>query len=310
MRYYITFGLPIVLLVIGFWFLLHQYRRIFINWHKELTFRKIAFYSSVILIKALLLMFLIILVHNNFHDDHIIELTLFLSLFFVFAIVQSSYSFGGFIGRIKYIYRYAKQFFQARSTNANEFRDNFNKTTNQPYSVLVKILVIILFFLVFIPNITVFVAANIIYLFFILFLLIVSMLLNNVIYFGIIGLIVFQYDPASIVISDINWYILSLTFLIILIGFVLETRMDNRMFFVKTVMSVKSFKWHLGYDRIFSSDNVIIYQNLVNHYYYFNYRITGLVIVYDSLIDIRLSPFLARKMIQKGTQYLKETHEI
>jgi hypothetical protein len=136
------------------------------------------------------------------------------------------------------------------------------------------------------------------------------MLLNNVIFFGIIGLIVFQYDPASINLSNANLYILTLTFLIILTGLVVETRMDNRMFFVKTVMSVKSFKWHLGYEKIHQSNEVIIYQNLVNHYYYFNYRITGLVIVYDSIIDLRLSPYITRKMIQKGTQYLRETHEI
>jgi hypothetical protein len=310
MRYYLSFGLPIVLLVIAFWFLIRQYRQVFMNWHKELTVKKILFYSVVIIVKAFIVLFILILIHNNFHDDHLIELTLFLSIFFVFAIVQSSYSFGGFLGRIQYIYHYAKEFFQQRSTNANTFRDSIVKTFKQPYSFMIKVGTILAFILVFTPNITVFVAANILYLFFIALLLIISMLLNNIIYFGIISLIVFQYEPSSIMLNDFNWYILTLTFLILLIGFVLETRMDNRMFFVKTVMNVKSFKWHLGYEQIHQTEDVIIYQNLVNHYYYFNYRITGLVIVYDSLINLRLSPFLARKMIQKGTQYLRQSNEM
>lgn len=310
MRYYLSFGLPIVLLTIAFWFLLRQYRIVFINWRHELTIQKILYYSVQVLIKALIMLGLIIMIHNTFHSDHLLELTLFIGVFFIFSIIQSAYSLGGFIARIKYIYYYAKDFFTKRSMDATVFRNKIKIVTSQPYSFVAKLIIIIAFVVIFIPNITLFVTANILYLFFIFFLLLIAALLNNVIYFGVTALIIFQYDPVSITFSDMNWYVVVLTFMILLIGFVVETRMDNRMFFVKQIMSVKSFNFKLGYEEIYRSNTIIIYQNYINHFYYFYYRVTGLVIVYESLVDLRISPMIAKKMIQKGTQYLKQTSEL
>jgi len=310
MRYYLSFGLPIVLITIAFWFLLRQYHIVFVNWRKELTVRKILYYSTQIVFKAVLMLFLIIMIHNNFHSDHLLELTMFVLIFLLFSILQSSYSFGGFIGRIRYIFYYARDFFKKRSIDATVFKNKIQGVVNQPYSYFVKLLVILLFLIVFIPNITIFVSANILYLFFIFFLLLLAALLNNIIYFGLTALIVFQYDPVSITFSEANWIIILLTLMILLTGFVLETRMDNRMFFVKSVMSVKKFNFKLGYEQIYRSNSIIIYQNYLNHYYFFYYRVTGLVIVYDSLVDLRVSPLIARKMVQKGTQYLKQSKEI
>jgi hypothetical protein len=310
MRPYLSLGLPIVLIAIAFWYLLRQYKRVFVDWHRELSVRKVGFYSAVILGKALITLFLIIMIHNNFHNDHRLELLLYINLFFVFAVLQSSYAFGEFKARIQYIYLYAKRFFEERSADATEFRDRILTLFNKSYSYGIRLLIIAAFILVFLPNITVFVAANIFYVFFVLFLVLVAATLNNVIYFGLLALIVYQYDPVSMSIADMNWYVFILAFLILLIGFLVETRLDNRMFFVKTVMSVKSFRFHLGYEIIQETNDYIIYQNLVNGYYYFYFRITGLVIVYDSLVNIKQSVLLQRKMIQKGKQYLRESHEL
>lgn len=310
MRAYISIGLPIVLIAIAFWYLLRQYKRVFVDWHKELTMKKVGMYSIVIVIKALVALFFIVMIHNNFHSDHRIELILFVLLFFTFAVIQSSFSFGEFKARILYIYLYAKQFFEARSSDATKFRDRILTLFDKSYSYVIRLLIISAFIIVFIPNITVFIAANIFYVLFILMLVLIAAVLNNVIYFGLLALIVYQYDPASISFMDMNWYVMLLAFLILLIGFVVETRLDNRMFFIKTVMTVKSFKFHLGYEVIYHTNDLIIYQNMVNGFYYFNYRITGLVIVYDSLVNLKQSIFLQRKMIQKGKQYLRKSHEI
>ena len=310
MRAYISIGLPIVLITIAFWYLLRQYKRVFVDWHKELTIRKVSIYSLLILAKALVALFFVVMIHNNFHTDHQLELVLFVLLFFTFAVIQSSFSFGEFKARILYIYMYAKAFFEARSSDATVFRDNIQNIFNKSYSVIIRIGIITAFIVVFIPNITVFIAANIFYVLFILLLVLIAAVLNNVIYFGLLALIVYQYDPASITLSDMNWYVMLLALLILLIGFVVETRLDNRMFFIKTVMSVKSFKFHLGYDVIYQTNDLIIYQNMVNGFYYFNYRITGLVIVYESLVNLKQSVILQRKMIQKGKQYLRQSHEI
>ena len=310
MRAYISIGLPVVLIAIALLYLLRQYKRVFVDWHKELTVKKVAYYSVVIVIKAVVALFLVIMIHNNFHNDHRFELLLFVLLFFGFAVIQTSFSFGEFKARVRYIYLYGSRFFQQRSADATEFRDRAKQLLNRSYSYGIRLLIITAFILVFLPNITVFVAANLFYMFFLVFLLLVAAILNNVIYFGLLALIVYQYDPVSISISDMNWYVLLLSILILLIGFVVETRLDNRMFFVKTVMSVKSFKFHLGYEIVHESNELIIYQNMVNGLYYFYYRITGLVIMYESLVNIKQSVILQRKMIQKGKQYLRETKEI
>lgn len=310
MRAYISIGLPIVLITIAFWYLLRQYKRVFVDWHKELTIQKVSIYSFVILAKALIALFFVVMIHNNFHSEHQVELVLFVLLFFTFAVIQSSFSLGEFKARILYIYLYAKAFFEARSTDATVFRDTIKELFNKSYSIIIRLGIVTAFILVFIPNITVFIAANIFYVLFILLLVLIAAILNNVIFFGLLALIVYQYDPASITFSDFNWYVMLLALLILLIGFVVETRLDNRMFFIKTVKSVKSFKFHLGYEVVYQSNDLIIYQNLVNRLYYFNYRITGLVIVYESLVNLKQSIFLQRKMIQKGKQYLKQSHEI
>ncbi len=310
MRYVLSFGLPVVLLGLGFWFLLHQYRSFFRSWYKEVTWHKVLIYSGEIVAKALISLLLIVLIHNNFHEQHLIELTLFLALFFGFSILQSSFSINGFFSRIRYIYRYAKMFFLKRSEDANEFRDKLTEAASGSYSFVIKAAVVIAFLVLFLPNITVFVAANIFYFLFLLGLILLATLLNNIVYFGISALIAFQYDPGSITFGDFNPLVMTLTFVILLVGFVVETRLDNRMFFIKTVMNVKSFKFHLGYQEIYRSGSIIIYRNLVNGYYYFYYRITGLVIVYDSYADLSISGAITRKMIRKGTQYLKETNEI
>lgn len=298
------------MLSIAFWFLLRQYRFIFANWHKELTLRKILYYSIQVIVKALLMLLLIIMIHNNFHTEHLLELTLFILLFFLFSIIQSSYSISGFLARLRYIVYYAKDFFKKRSIDATVFRNKIQGVVNQPYSTFAKVIIIVLFILAFIPNITIFVTANVLYLLFIFFLLLLAAVLNNIIYFGLTALIIFQYDPVSVTFGDINGYVVALTMLILIIGFIVETRMDNRMFFVKSVMSVKSFNFKLGYEEIYRSKNIVIYQNYINHFYFFYYRVTGLVIVYTSIVDLRISPTLAKKMIQKGTQYLKESKEI
>ena len=306
MEHIIPVILAVLLLILGFWFIKNNYRSYMTNWRKEITVRKLFSYGIIAVVKSLVLFVLIIVIHNYFHSDHRIELIMFILIYILLAIFQSAYSFGGFLSRIKYIFNYSINIFKKRSKDAETFRHEVFNDSFSKFSSLIRVLVFISFIIFFMPNITLFVFSNFLYVLLVVSLLLLSLVLNNIIYFGLISLIVFQIDPVGISFGSVNLGVLFLSYFIILIGIVIETRMDNRMFRLVASRMVKSLNFDKGYEIVYYRKNIVVYQNVINKNYYVYYRMNGIVTVFESMFDAKLTDFLVRKMIFKGTQYLRK----
>lgn|GEM_PF-1566000 len=304
-EYIISIVLPISLLILAIWFIRINYNSYIYNWRNELTVKKIFYYGVPAIIKSAVLLFLVIFIHNHFHSDHYLELTLFITIYIVVAIIQSAYSFGGFISRFKYISTYALKLFRTKSMEAETFKDKLLENSFIRYSLLIRSLIVISFLVLFLPNISIFVVSNIFYFLVVISLLLLSLVLNNLIYFGLISLMIFQYDPTEISFINVNYVVLILSYLTILVGMVIETRMDNRMFKMIANRMIKDINFKKGYIQIYQTKQTIVYQNTVNKYYYVYYRLHGIVTVFESMFDAKISNSIIRKMIFKGTQYLR-----
>ncbi len=305
----ISIVLPILLLILAAWFISINYRAYIVNWGKELTTKKVLSYGFIVFIKTSIMYTIIIIIHLNFHKDHNLELVLFTGLYFIAAILQSAYSFGGFISRVKFIGNYSLSKFRKKSKEAEDFKNKIKDSAFEHYSTLIKAVVIIAFIVLFIPNISIFVISNIFYFLLIISFILLSLLLNNLIFFGLVSLMIFQYDPIGISLSEINFVVLFLSFIVLFIGVVIETRLDNRMFSIIASRMIKSINFNKGYTPIYQTKGIIVYQNKVNSYYYTYYRYNGIVVVFESFFDAKLSNYIVRKMINKGSQYLKYNGE-
>jgi hypothetical protein len=304
MTYFISIALPIILLLFAVWFMRLNYRAYFINWRKELTFQKVLKYGLPIIIKSSILYFLIIVIHNYVHSEHRLELVLFILLFFVLSITQSAYSIGGFVSRIKFIFNYSVKQFNKKSEEADKFiarlfHDSFSK-----YTFFVKVVITASFLVFFLPNIGLFIASNIYFFLIIISFLLLSFMLNNIIYFGLISLMIFQYDPVSISFVNVNVIVVILSYLVLVAGFVIETRFDNRMFLIVGSRLIKKMNFGTKYYKMLQTRHHVVYQNTLNKNYYVYYRLNGIVLIFESYYDAKLSIFIVKKMIQKGIQYL------
>ena len=95
----------------------------------------------------------------------------------------------------------------------------------------------------------------------------------------------------------------------LLLGFSIEDRLEDKMFLTVKVMEVKRFNFKLGYDVVFDKKKVIIYKNIINGYYYVYFRSIGLVVVYHSDFDVKLSNAVQRYMINEAKRFLISNNE-
>lgn len=310
MRYFLSIILPIVLLTLGFWYSFNIHKKYLLMWRKEASLKEFLIYSFPTFIKSIAIMFLIIFIHNTFHNHDYKELILFVLVFFVFSIFQSPWSLGGFLTKSKNLFYSAKLFYSDKSSRADRFVNKIIDIFIGRGQILVKILIFIGFIIVFIPNITLFITTNILY-FLLLFILVgLSLIMNNIIYFGFVSLMIFQFDPVSITFTNINYLVLILSYLVIIIGLSLENRLEKKMFFIITVMEVKNFNFKLGYNTLFNKKNVTLYQNALNRYYYVYFRNIGLVVVYYCDFDISLSETVMRQLVKEGKKHLLSNNEL
>jgi hypothetical protein len=135
-----------------------------------------------------------------------------------------------------------------------------------------------------------------------------SLLQNNIIYFGLTSLLVFQLNESVIEWNNIPFLPLTLSFFVIVLGVVLETRLERRMFILIKVLPVKRLNFNLGYNIVWDKRSIIIYQNQINHYYYTYFRKIGVVVVYHSIYDAKISFMVLNRMIQYGKRYLTENN--
>lgn len=308
MNYYLGIFVPFCLFIIGIWYSYSIHRRQFKASHSP-SIREIVLFLIPALIKSIITMGLIIIIHNSFHDDHFIELAFFIIVLFTFSIFQSSYSLGGFLTRSKSLLYYSKTFFNDSGTRVDNFINRVTDIFVGKGQFFVKGIIFIVFIVVFIPNITIFITGNILYLVIIVLLIVLSLLLNNIIYFGIISILIFQVDPVSIHLIDANYLVLTTSFIVLLIGFSIEDRLEDKMFLPLKVMEVKRFNFKLGYNVLFHKPRVTIYQNIINKYYYVYFRDIGLVIVFYSDFDIKLSNSILKYLIKEGRTLLLKNSE-
>lgn len=299
----------IMLMGIAFWYLLKFNSNQLKNWFDEITFKKVATYGLGILLKSLIVMVLIIFIHNSFHEDHFIELTLFIIIFFIYSIVQSGYSVSGMLNRNKHVTASFIDFFKLSTNRLNKVINSIEDKYFVQASVLIKVAVVVAFALIFIPTASLYLTTNVLFLIIIAFFIVLSLLQNNIIFFGLTSLIVFQFNNGAVSFTDYNGWALMVSFLIIVIGTAVETRLERRMFILIRSMEVKRFNFNLGYTKTYESKSIIMYENIINHYYYIYYRKTGIVLVYHSLLDPKVSSFLLRRMVKYGIEYLKKYGE-
>ncbi|MEC9485592.1 MAG: hypothetical protein UMR38_06920 [Candidatus Izemoplasma sp.] len=310
MQYFISIILPIGLLLLAFVSMYHYQKHIFNNFIQE-TAKSYAFSTVVIaLAKTLLAVILLVFIHNAFQDNHYLELLLFLLVFLVFSIFQSAHSLGGFLTRNKLFY------YQTRSLVINEtkrFNQLFSWFTEQYQAhskTIIKLAVVVAFVLVFLPNFSILVTTNLLFLFLITALIIVSLAFNQLIYFGIIALLIFQLQPERLTFETMDLLLMSLAFIVLFIGLSIDHRLQQKMFFLITMMPVKRFNFKLGYEHIVSDKHAIIYKNIINHYYYVYYRKIGLVVVYHSEVDVKMSKIVQHKMMRYGKKYIYHTADL
>ncbi len=303
----IFLSVAFVLLLIAYYYSSKMYYRQLLNWNNEITWKKVLMYITPISIKSIIALTLLIFIHNSFHDDHLLELTLFIFVFFLFSIFQSSFSIAGFFNRNKYVYGSFLSFFKGSSIKLNTL---FGKLSNSidGAKLIIRLLIIVGFILVFIPNFSLYVTTNIIFLMLIILMVGLSLLQNNIIYFGLTSLLVFQLNESVIEWNNIPFLPLTLSFFVIVLGVVLETRLERRMFILIKVLPVKRLNFNLGYNIVWDKRSIIIYQNQINHYYYTYFRKIGVVVVYHSIYDAKISFMVLNRMIQYGKRYLTENN--
>lgn len=295
------------LLVVSYFYSANMYHKQLHNWNNEISIHKVLIYITPIFIKTMIALILIIFIHNSFHGEHLFELTLFISVFFLFSIFQSSFSIVGFFNRNKYVYGTFLDFFRGSSERINGLFNRLSEAING-VTLLIRITIIVGFIIVFIPNISFVVTTNIIFLMLIVLMIGLSLLQNNIIYFGLTSLFVFQLNESSITFDNIPYVILLVSFFILAAGVTLETRLERRMFVLIKVLAVKRLNFNLGYDIVWDKRSIIIYQNQINRYYYIYFRKIGVVMVYHSIYDAKISYLVLNKMIRYGKKYLAQNN--
>jgi len=301
--------IPILMIVLGIYISYKIHRTHLLIWKEEFKIEELLVILIPTLLKSFLIMFLIIIIHNSVHSDHFVELLLFVLVFFVFSIIQSSFSLGSFMFRFKNLKKTTIEFFKDKTKRADKFIHRLYDSVDGMEAVFFKVIIIFAFILIFLPNITIFITTNIIYITLILVFLIASLLLNNIIYFGIVSLMIFQFNPVSLSFDNANYIVLFSSYLVILLGLSLDNRLDSKMFSLIRVMEVKKFNFELGYDLLKQTNRIQVYQNKLNKYYFVYFRLLGLVVVYHTDIDIKLSNNMIKKLIDNSKRFLIKNNE-
>ncbi len=308
MNYVVGIFLPVGLLIVGLYYSISIHRAKLRTSHVP-SIKEILIFLLPAFFKSVIGMSMILLIHNSFHDDHLVELVFFVILLFMFSIFQSSYSLGSFLTRSRSLIRYSTTFFRDSSQRADQFVNRAIDILLGKGQLFIKIIIFLLFIVVFIPNITIFITGNVLYFSIIFLLLALSLLMNNIVYFGIISLLIFQVDPISIHLNNINYLVLILSYLVMLLGFSIEDRLEDKMFYIINVMEVKRFNFKLGYNILYNTKRIIIYQNIINKYYYVYFRDVGIVTVFYTAFDLSLSNQITRQLIREGKAVLIKNSE-
>lgn len=304
MKYFISIVLPIILTSFGLYYAFHIQRKYYKEWIKDFTLQQFFIYIIPTFIKSVIIYGLIIFIHNSVHESQYVVMILYILVFFGYSIIQSSYSISAFLSRGETLVYRMTHFYQDNGERVDKFFNRLLDVIQGAGSLFVKILIIIGFFIVFIPNISLFITTNILYFLLFILLIMLSLIMNNILYFGLISLMIFQIEPVSLSFNNINFIVMGASYVVILIGLSLENRLERKMFFVVNVLEVRKLNFNLGYSQIRNNKQYILYQNQVNHYYYIYFRQIGLVVVFHCDFKVELSNHVINYMIKQGKRTL------
>jgi len=271
----------------------------------QMTSRNV-YHSSIAFLKTIFALLLLILIHNSFQTREVLELFLFLSVFLAYSVLQSSYSVGGFVSRMEQLFLSTKIFFTKNIKDLFRIVKTFHKSIYKHTSIYAKILVVAVFLFSFIPNASIFLFSNLLYSSLLVLFLTVPFFMTPSVYFGMISLLIMGNDGSNISVHSFNPLIMMLSFSILFLGMSLDRRMQNQMFLLITVLPVRKLNFKLGYEQLYFKGRMTIYRNYLNHYYYVYDRMNGVVVVYHTDINAKLSMRVLRKMVKQTKQ---EVHQ-
>lgn len=292
------------LLVLAFWFISKNYKQIYkgykIDWSDKLFFLKVFW----ILIKTSISLFVIILIHNLFHHEKYLPMMLLGLVFIVISILQSEYARVGFQSRIKYILNYIERTFLKRKKEVLNLFKGLEHDEFDRYLMSVKVLLLIVLFFIFLSQLGILVITNLFFVIVISSLVILTFILNNLIYFGFTSLIVLQYNPELITFSNFSFYIISIAFIITFIGMLFDSIFNQRICIITGSFYIKDIHFDDKFKLVYRTRKILIYQNKINRMYYLHYRSVGYVLSFESYYDAKLYKSIQKKMIHTGKMFL------
>jgi len=296
--------ITISLLVIALWFISKNYRQLYKGYKIDWSDKKFILRLLFLLMKAVLSLFVIIIMHNLYHNESYLYMMMTGIAYVAVSILQSEYARVGFQSRIKFILNYIERVFLKKKKEAQNLFRGLGNDEFDRYLVIVKVLLLIILFFVFLSQIGYFILGNLFYVAVISSFFLLTFLLNSLIYFGFTSLVLLQYAPGIIDISSANYYILSVAFVIIFIGMLFDNVFNERICIITGSFYIKDISFDDHYHFVYRTNRIAMYQHKTNRMYYVYYRSVGYVISFESYYDAKEYMSIIKKMIEMGKRFL------
>ncbi|XFA98112.1 hypothetical protein ACAG96_04320 [Candidatus Izemoplasma sp. B36] len=292
------------LVVLAIWFIRKNYRHFYKGYKIDWSDNKFVFKLLFILLKTIISLTLVIILHNLYHNEHFILMIIFSAIYIALSIFQSEYARVGFQSRVKYIINYIERIFLKRKKQAITIFKSLDNDEFDKYLIVVKILLLIILTFIFLSQISYFILTNLFYVMIISSFFLLTFILNSLIYFGFTSLVLLQYIPNAINFSSINYYIVSVAFIIIFIGLLFDSIFNERICIITGNYMIKHVKFDDNFNFVHRTSKVVIYQHNINRMYYLHFRTVGYVISFESYYDAKEYKSIIRKMIISGKKFL------
>lgn len=297
------------LIVIAFWFISKNYRHFYKGYKVDWRDRRFILRLLLIFVKTLVSLFVIVMIHNLYHEELYFSM-LFLAVGYVFvSIIQSEYARVGFQSRFKYIINYIGRIFSNKKKQALKLFKGLNNDEFDRYLTIVKVLLLVILYIIFLSQIGFFILGNLYYVLVVSSLFLLTFILNNLIYFGFTSLVLLQFVPEAMTLSNVNYHILVIAFIIIFIGMLFDNIFNERICVIKGNYYIKHIKFDNHYQVIRWTSKIVIYQHKISRIYYIHYRSVGFVIAFESYYDAKTYKSILKKMIVTGKRFLVKNKE-
>lgn len=292
------------LVVIAMWFIRKNYKHFYRGYKVDWSDKKFFLKLLLIFLKTSISLFAIIIMHNFYHNEQYVYMILLAIAYIAISILQSEYARVGFQSRIKFIINYVERIFLKRKKQAQNLLKGLDNDDFDRYLVVVKVLLLIILFVIFLSQIGYFLLTNLIYVLIVSSFIILTFILNSLIYFGFTSLILMQTIPGVISFSNFNYYILSISLVIIFIGMLFDRIFNERICVITGNYYIKHIDFDDHYNIVYRMNKIVIYQQKINRMYYVYYRSVGYVISFESYYDAKQYKSVLKKMVNSGKKFL------